>query len=246
MGFDYMFLLVDNVNIIKYSYHNYMIALRGVNLNKFFREPINSITHWIGAILAVFALIVMLTKGIPNDISTKGLVSIIIFGTSMILLYSVSATYHSVISTDKVIKGFRRLDHSMIFILIAGSYAPFCLLGLDNKTGTVFFTVMVVVSIAGVIFKMCWFDCPRWLQTALYIAMGWSAIFVIKPLFLALSPAPVIWLIIGGLFYTIGGVLYGLKPKKFHFGAFGFHEIFHIFIILGSLSHFISVYVYLI
>ncbi|MGL5085763.1 MAG: PAQR family membrane homeostasis protein TrhA [Clostridium sp.] len=215
-------------------------------MNKFLREPINSITHWIGAILAVFALIAMLIKGVTNDISTKGLVSIIIFGASMILLYSVSATYHSVISSDKVIKGFRRLDHSMIFILIAGSYAPFCLIGLGNKTGTIFFSVMIGVAIAGVIFKMCWFDCPRWLQTALYIAMGWSAIFVIKPLSESLSIAPVIWLAVGGIFYTIGGVLYGLKPKKFQFGAFGFHEIFHIFIILGSLSHFISVYVYLI
>jgi len=215
-------------------------------LNKYFREPINSITHWIGAILAVFALIAMLIKGFSNDISTLGLVSVIIFGASMILLYSVSATYHAVISTDKVIKGFRRLDHSMIFILIAGSYAPFCLIGLGNRVGKIFFAVMVGVAIAGVIFKMCWFNCPRWLQTALYIAMGWSALFVIKPLSMALSPAPIIWLAIGGILYTIGGVLYGLKPKKLQFGLFGFHEIFHIFIILGSLSHFISVYFYLI
>ena len=215
-------------------------------MNKYFREPINSITHWIGAILAVFALIAMLIKGFSNDISTLGLVSVIIFGASMILLYSVSATYHAVISTDKVIKGFRRLDHSMIFILIAGSYAPFCLIGLGNRVGKIFFAVMVGVAIAGVIFKMCWFNCPRWLQTALYIAMGWSALFVIKPLSMALSPAPIIWLAIGGILYTIGGVLYGLKPKKLQFGLFGFHEIFHIFIILGSLSHFISVYFYLI
>ena len=214
-------------------------------LNKFFREPINSITHWIGAILAVFALIAMLIKGITNDISTIGLVSVIIFGSSMILLYTVSATYHSVISTDKVITAFRRLDHSMIFILIAGSYAPFCLIGLGNKTGKIFFTVMIFVAIAGVVFKMCWFNCPRWLQTALYIAMGWSAVFVIKPLSQSLSLAPILWLVVGGVLYTIGGVLYGLKPKKLQFGMFGFHEIFHIFIILGSLSHFISVYVYL-
>lgn len=215
-------------------------------MNKYLREPINSITHWIGAILAVFALVAMLVKGISNDISTKGLVSLIIFGVSMILLYSVSATYHSVISTDKVIKGFRRLDHSMIFILIAGSYAPFCLIGLNNKTGNIFFAVMIGIAIAGVIFKMCWFDCPRWLQTALYIIMGWSAVFVIKPLSAAISLTPIIWLVVGGVLYTVGGVLYGLKPKKFQFGAFGFHEIFHIFIILGSLSHFICVYTYLI
>lgn len=233
------------MNIVKRSYLNYMVTLGVLILNKYFREPINSITHWIGAILAVFALIAMLIKGFTNNISTIGLVSVIIFGTSMILLYSVSATYHSVISTDKVIKGFRRLDHSMIFILIAGSYAPFCLIGLGNRTGYIFFAVMIFVAIAGVVFKMCWFDCPRWLQTALYIIMGWSAVFVIKPLSLALSTAPIVWLVVGGVLYTVGGVLYGLKPKKFQFGPFGFHEIFHIFIILGSLSHFVCVYAYL-
>ena len=243
---DYKLQLIDNIYIIERSYQNYVITLRGVCiLNKIFREPINSITHWIGAILAIFALIAMLVKGISKDISTIGLVSIIIFGASMILLYSISATYHSVISTDKVINAFRRLDHSMIFLLIAGSYAPFCLIGLGNKIGKIFFGIMIGVAVAGVIFKMCWFNCPRWLQTALYIAMGWSAVFVIKPLSMSISIEPIVWLIVGGVLYTIGGVLYGLKPKKLQFGMFGFHEIFHIFIILGSLSHFISVYPYL-
>lgn len=214
-------------------------------MDKYFREPMNSLTHFMGAILAIVALIAMIIKGVSVNISTIGLVSVIIFGVSMILLYTVSATYHAVISTDKIIKAFRRLDHSMIFILIAGSYAPFCLIALDGTMGKVFFTIMILVALGGIIFKMCWFNCPRWLQTSLYIIMGWSALFVIKPLSHTLTPVPMMLLVLGGVFYTIGGIIYGIKPKKLQIGSFGFHEIFHIFILLGSLSHFICVYTYL-
>lgn len=214
-------------------------------MDKYFREPINSLTHFIGAILALIALIAMIIKGISVDISILGLISVIIFGVSMILLYTVSGTYHAVISSDNIIKGFRRLDHSMIFILIAGSYAPFCLIALNGTLGYIFFTIMMGIAIGGIIFKMCWFNCPRWLETSLYIIMGWSALFVIKPLSHSLSAVPMTLLVLGGILYTIGGIIYGLKSKRFKIGNFGFHEIFHIFIMLGSLSHFICVYTYL-
>lgn len=214
-------------------------------LQKYLREPINSLTHWIGAVLSLFALIAMLIKGINNNLSGVQILSLVIFGISLILLYSVSATYHSVISTDKIILNLRKLDHSTIFILIAGSYAPFCLIALGGKLGVTFFSIMILIAISGVVFKLCWFNCPRWLQTALYIGMGWSAVFVIKPLSAVMSPISLFWLILGGVLYTLGGILYGLKPSKLKFGAFGFHEIFHIFILLGSLSHFICVFTYL-
>ncbi|MBX7336896.1 hemolysin III family protein [Clostridium chauvoei] len=214
-------------------------------MDKHLREPINSLTHWVGAILSIFALIAMLIKGVTNNLSNLQILSIVIFGISLILLYSVSATYHSVISSDDIILKLRKLDHSTIFILIAGSYAPFCLIGLGGKLGVSFFLVMILIAILGVIFKLCWFNCPRWLQTALYIGMGWSAIFVIKPLSQVMAPESIFWLVLGGILYTLGGILYALKPKKLQLGAFGFHEIFHIFILLGSLSHFISVFSYL-
>lgn len=214
-------------------------------MEKYFREPVNSLTHWIGAGLSGIALIAMLIKGFNSNLDGLELLSLVIFGISLILLYSVSATYHSVLSTDEIILKLRKLDHSMIFILIAGSYAPFCLIGLQGTMGIAFFAIMISVAVAGVIFKMCWFNCPRWLQTGLYIGMGWSALFVIKPLSSVMSPISIAWLVLGGIFYTVGGVLYGLKPKKLQFGCFGFHEIFHIFILLGSLSHFICVFTYL-
>ncbi|VYU55167.1 hemolysin III family protein [Clostridium tertium] len=214
-------------------------------MEKYFREPVNSLTHLVGAILSLFALIAMLVKGVVNDASSVAIVSIVIFGISLILLYSVSATYHGVITSDKIISRLRKLDHSMIFILIAGSYAPFCLIALRGSKGTIFFATIASIAIAGILFRMLWFDCPRWLQTALYIGLGWAAIFMIKPLSAVLSPVSLFLLVLGGILYTVGGVIYGLKPKKLQLGKFGFHEIFHIFIILGSLCHFICVFIYL-
>lgn len=214
-------------------------------MEKYFREPINSLTHWVGSILSLFALIAMLTKGLINNASSIAIVSVVIFGISLISLYSVSATYHGVITSEKIIFRLRKLDHSMIFILIAGSYAPFCLIALGGSKGTIFFTTIASIALAGILFRMLWFNCPRWLQTALYIGLGWAAIFMIKPLSQVLSPISLFLLVLGGVLYTIGGVIYGIKPKKLQLGKFGFHEIFHIFIILGSLSHFICVFTYL-
>lgn len=210
------------------------------------REPINSITHLVGAAFSIIALIAMLVKGIASNASQTAILSVTIFGISLILLYTVSGTYHGVMSTEKVIGHLQKLDHSMIFILIAGSYAPFCLIALGGTLGTIMFTVMISIAIAGIAFKLLWFNAPRWLQTALYIAMGWSAIFVIGPLSKAMPPLSLFLLVLGGVLYTIGGVIYGIKPSKLKFGSFGFHEIFHIFILLGSLTHFICVFTYLI
>lgn len=215
-------------------------------LEKYFREPINSLTHLVGAILSLFALIAMLTKVIITNPSAVSITSVVIFGISLILLYTVSATYHGVITSDKIIFRLRKLDHSMIFILIAGSYAPFCLIALGGSKGTVFFATIASIAIAGILFRMLWFNCPRWLQTALYIGLGWAAIFMLKPLSQALSPISLALLVLGGVLYTVGGVIYGIKPKKLQLGKFGFHEIFHIFIILGSLCHFICVFTYVI
>ena len=210
------------------------------------REPVNSLTHGIGFLLSILALGLMLWKGITNDLDGVGLISLIVFGVSLCLLYLTSATYHGIITNDKIVLRLRKLDHSMIFILIAGSYAPFCLIGLNNKIGNIFFIVMLSLALLGIGFKLLWFNSPRWLQTALYIILGWAAVFIMKPLSSTISFESLFLLILGGVFYTVGGVIYGLKPKKLTFGAFGFHEIFHIFIMLGSLCHFISVFFYLI
>lgn len=210
------------------------------------REPVNGITHLIGAILSLFALIAMIVKVNYNNGSLRELLSILFFGIGMILLYSASFTYHSVIANSKVIMALKRLDHSMIFILIAGSYAPYCLVALNNKAGIILFSAVAIASLIGIVFKLAWVTCPRWLSSTIYIAVGWFAVFAIYPISKVVALPGVILLFLGGVMYTIGGVIYALKKDKIKIGIFGSHEIFHIFIMLGSLCHFISVYMYII
>lgn len=186
----------------------------------------------------------MIIKAVAEGYSTIGIVSVIIFGVSMILLYSASATYHMVIAKDKVIAWLRRVDHSMIFVLIAGTYTPLCLITLNNTLGWILFFVINGLAIAGVIFKLTWFNSPRWLSTAIYISMGWLVIFFTSELAPTLGTAGMVYLILGGVAYTVGGIIYGFKPKFLQFKNWGFHEIFHIFILFGSLFHFICIYWY--
>ncbi len=215
-------------------------------MNAYIREPINGLTHLVGAILSFVGLLAMVIKAVSMEAPILNISAIIIFGISMILLYSASATYHMIIAKDRVIAFFRRIDHSMIFVLIAGSYAPFCLISLNGVTGWTVFGIVSVCALLGVTFKLVWFSCPRWLSTALYIAMGWIIIFAVKPLAAVLSTTGLFLLILGGILYTVGGVIYALKPKFLSFKYMGFHEIFHIFIMLGSLAHFLCVYLYVI
>lgn len=221
--------------------------MRGVYyMYKKLREPINSITHLAGALFSLIALIAMLIKAISTNASSVGILSVTIFGISLILLYITSGTYHGIISSDKVISIFKKLDHSMIFVLIAGSYAPFCLLTIGGKFGVTMFIIMITLAVLGIIFKLCWFTCPCWVDSTMYIGLGWAALFMIKPLASILPAISLFLLVLGGIFYTIGGVIYASKSKKLTIGNWGFHEIFHIFILLGSLSHFICVYTYVI
>ncbi|MFD2445403.1 hemolysin III family protein [Bacillus sp. CGMCC 1.16607] len=215
-------------------------------MNTYMREPINGLTHLAGALLSFVALIAMVIKSSMTTGSPLSIAAVIIFGISMILLYSASATYHMVIAKDKVIAFLRRLDHSMIFVLIAGTYTPFCLISLKGVTGWVLFSIVTAIAIFGVIFKLVWFHCPRWLSTALYIAMGWMIIFFASPLSDQLNSNGLFLLILGGILYTIGGVIYGAKPKFLKSKYMGYHEIFHIFIMLGTLAHFFSVFLYVI
>lgn len=215
-------------------------------MTSYIREPINGLTHLAGAILSFVGLLAMVIKASITTASPLVITSVIIFGLSMILLYSASATYHMVIAKDRVIAFLRRLDHSMIFVLIAGSYTPFCLISLKGVTGWVIFSIVTAIAVMGVLFKMIWFNCPRWLSTTLYVVVGWIIIFAFSPLSDTLSNSGILLLLLGGVLYTIGGIIYAVKPKFLEFDHFGFHEIFHIFIMLGSMSHFLCVYLYVI
>lgn len=215
-------------------------------MEKYLREPVNGLTHLIGAVLSFVALVAMLIKAHLRGCSLTAFYSVFFFGISMILLYSASSIYHSVISSDKVIKALKRLDHSMIFILIAGSYAPFCLVELSGNVGLNLFLAVTICAVLGIGFKLLWVTCPKWLSSTMYIGIGWFAIFAIYPMSQVLPGIALFWLILGGVIYTIGGVLYAFKTEKIRIGAFGNHEIFHLFIMAGTLCHFICVFFYII
>ncbi|MBY0156244.1 MULTISPECIES: PAQR family membrane homeostasis protein TrhA [Cytobacillus] len=215
-------------------------------MNSYIREPINGLTHLAGAILSFAGLLAMVIKASLTTSSPLAITAVAIFGISLMLLYSASATYHMVIAKDKVIAFLRKLDHSMIYVLIAGSYTPFCLITLNGVTGWVLFSIVSAVALSGILFKMIWFSCPRWLSTALYIAMGWIIVFAFSPLSESLSSTGVMLLLLGGILYTVGGVIYAIKPKFLEFKHLGFHEIFHIFIMMGSMAHFLCVFMYVI
>lgn len=209
------------------------------------REPINAITHLVGALLATIGLVVLLVITIKTNSTPKSIIAIIIFGISMILLYSASGIYHMVIGSDKLINHLKKLDHSMIFILIAGSYTPFCLLGLDGGWKWTFITLIWSFAIVGVMLTIFYINMPRFIKTTIYIFMGWLAIIAIYPLYLSLTFLGVLWLIIGGVSYTIGGVIYVLKKPNFS-PMFGSHELFHIFVMLGSSFHYWAILKYIV
>ena len=170
----------------------------------------------------------------------------LIFIGSMVLLYGASATYHAVNLTGRALKAFKKVDHMMIFVLIAGSYTPVCLLVLEPSAGYPLLGVVWTTAILGMLVKLFWVTCPKWFSSIIYIAMGWECLLVFGPLIETLEMGGFWWLLIGGLFYTIGGVIYALKiPFLAHIHKyFGLHEIFHLFIMAGSICHFVFMFLY--
>lgn len=207
------------------------------------REPGSALTHFIGMILAVFAAVPLLVKaGVTSG--SRSLTAMSIFMASMILLYGASAAYHSVNLTGRALCVFRKLDHMMIFVLIAGSYTPVCLIILGGRIGYTMLTLVWGIALAGMIIKACWITCPKWFSSLIYIAMGWVCVLVFGRLFNTLPTAGFLWLLAGGLIYTAGGVIYALKLPLFNsrHKTFGSHEIFHLFVMAGSLCHFIFMF----
>lgn len=212
----------------------------------YIREPINGFTHLFGAVLSLFGLFALVMKASATTGSTLAVIAVTIFGISMFLLYTASATYHMVVAKDQIIAFLRKIDHSMIFVLIAGTYTPFCLISLQGVTGWVLFIVIQSIALIGILYKLIWFHAPRWLSTALYIGMGWIVIFFSPSLSTIIGTNGMVLLITGGIIYTIGGLIYWLKPKFLEFKHLGFHEIFHLFILAGSLFHFLCIFGYVI
>lgn len=206
------------------------------------REPFNAISHLIGAVLALIACAAMILKALEHNVPTLHVIAVAIFGLTLILLYSTSTTYHWVNGDSKTIHYLRRIDHSMIYVLITGSYVPFCLIALGGTLGWTILIVSCALAIAGIALAMTSFNSHRKLTTALYIAMGWIIILALEPLADSLSRPALVLLISGGILYTVGGVLYGIEKAL---NNRNYHKVFHIFTLFGSLAHFAVVYYYL-
>ena len=208
------------------------------------KDPMSALTHFIGAILSLVAVTSLVMKAYYME-NTLYMLAFGIFGTSLVLLYSASTIYHIVDRPQKISKLLKRVDHMMIFILIAGTYTPICLIPLDaasgNTIGVTILTVVWCVAILGIFMKIVWINAPRWLSTAQYILMGWIAIFAILPLFNTMNHGGFVWLLVGGIIYTIGGLIYATKWPKLNFKWFGFHEVFHVFVLAGSLCHYFMI-----
>lgn len=202
------------------------------------REPVNSLTHWVGAILAVIGLIALLVVGWSTPAK---LISLVVYGVSLVFLFSASATYHMVQVKDKALEIFRKIDHSAIYVLIAGTYTPFCVNALTGFWKWGMLTVIWSLAVIGIVVKIFYIRAPRWLNAGIYIVMGWLVLAVIGQIVANLSPWVLTWLIVGGVTYTLGAVVYMAKLFNFKPGVFGFHEVWHIFVLLAALFHFIAV-----
>jgi len=202
------------------------------------REPVNSLTHWGGAILALAGLIALLIIG--WDTPAK-IISFIVYGASLIFMFSASATYHMVRVKDKALEIFRKIDHSAIYLLIAGTYTPFCINAFEGFWKWGMLSIIWSLAAIGIVVKIFYIRAPRWLNAGIYLIMGWLCVAASGQLLAALPAWVLVWLIIGGVIYTLGAVVYITKIFNFKPGVFGFHEVWHIFVLLAAAAHFIAV-----
>ena len=206
-------------------------------LNKL-REPVNSLTHWVGAALALAGLITLLIVGWSTPAK---IISLTIYGLSLIAMFSASATYHMVRVKDKALEVFRKVDHAAIYFLIAGTYTPFCINAFTGFWKWGMLTIIWSLALIGILVKVFYIRAPRWLNAGIYVLMGWMAVGAAREMLVALPAWVLTWLIIGGVIYTLGAVVYVTKIFNFKPGVFGFHEMWHIFVLLAAAAHFVAV-----
>lgn len=205
-----------------------------------FRDPISGLTHLVGAILSIIALCILVAQAaIYGDI--WHMVSFTIFGATLLLMFASSALYHLVHASEPVLLWLKRIDHMAIFLLIAGSYTPFCLVPLHGDTGWLLFTAVWGLAAAGIGLKLFWIGAPRMLSTLIYLGMGWLVVFAAKPAMAAVPTDALLWLLYGGIAYSLGAIVYATKWPNPWPRWVGFHEIWHVFVMAGAFCHFWAV-----
>lgn len=198
------------------------------------REPVNSLTHWLGALLALPVLGALLWYAGVRELVWWPFV---VFALSMLFLYASSASYHSFFPTERGLRWLRKLDHGAIFLLIAGTYTPVLYFGLDGRWRTGALLLIWGTALLGTLLKVATMRLPRWISTALYLGMGWIAVGLLPRLAGPLGSETLLWLGLGGLLYTVGAIIYATKRWNPRPGVFGFHEIWHLFVLGGTAAH---------
>jgi hemolysin III len=202
------------------------------------REPFNSLSHLGGAITAVIGSVALIVN---SWTSLTELFSVVIYGLSLISMFLASAIYHRAKVSPASLQILRKLDHSAIFLLIAGTYTPFCVIAFTGFFHWGLLALIWAIALAGILVKVFWIGAPRWMNAGIYVLMGWLCIIAVPQMGSVLPQGAITWLVIGGLTYTFGALVYATKLFNFVPGRFGFHEVWHIFVLLGALAHFFSV-----
>lgn len=202
-------------------------------------DPISWLTHFIGAGLSLIGLFIIIVLSELVDIPNSLFLGVIIFGISLIALYSASSLYHYFSGSEKIKLILRKLDHSMIYVLIVGTYTPVVLFCMESPKCYYFLMILWMIALIGVIVSVCWINAPRIISTFIYLLLGWAVIFDFQSF--SLLPSHILSLIAyGGISYSVGAIIYIIKKPNIS-SYFGFHEIFHIFVMVGSLLHYIAV-----
>lgn len=201
------------------------------------KDPFSGFSHLFGAVLSVVGLVFLIRYAVTNG-TVWHIVSFSIFGASLILLYTASSLYHLLVVSEKGSLILRKIDHTMIYVLIAGTYTPVCLIPLRGGWGWSILISIWAIAMVGIVLKILWFNAPRWLYTMFYVIMGWLIVIAFTPIVKTMPAAAVWWLVAGGLLYSVGALIYGTKWPKLKSKVFGFHEIFHLFVLYGSFCHF--------
>ncbi len=211
-------------------------------MKRWFRDPVSGLIHLVSAALALIGLVFLVIAGRGNALRE---LSLVVYGLSLITLFTASTVYHLVRMPDASTSRLRKFDHSAIYVLIAGTYTPICLNYFSGFLRWGFLALIWGFALVGVVVKLFVIKAPRWVTAGIYLVMGWMALLVIKPMLEVIPTGGLLWMLAGGLLYTIGAVIYITKKLDLVPGVFGFHEVWHVFVTLAALCHFIMIYKYI-
>jgi hemolysin III len=207
-----------------------------------FRDPVSGLIHFFSAVLAFIGLILLLVITWGYGLKTF---SMALYGISLVTLFSASAIYHLAKPSESVLLKLRKFDHSAIYVLIAGTYTPILINYFSGFLRWGFLALIWAIALAGVIVKLFVINAPRWVTAGVYLVMGWMAVLIIKPMLQSMPAGALWWMLAGGLTYSIGAIIYITKKLDFLPGVFGFHEVWHVFVSLAALCHFVMIYCYI-